>query len=76
MKKRREYTGGAADRRRRGLRAVLVPLTPEQHRAVTRAAALADPPSPVTRWAAACLEEAARRACAAAGVAEKPPGKS
>lgn len=59
---------GSADRKRRGLRAILVPVTPEQHVLITRAAALADPPAPVTRWAAACLDAAARQGLADAGL--------
>lgn len=63
MAKKKSYTGGSADRRRRGLVGVLVPLTPEQHSLVRRAAGATIPPGPaITRWAASVLEAAAREA--------------
>jgi hypothetical protein len=65
--KKPAYTGGDADRKRRGLKAVLVPVRPDVHTALADAAHLVGPYHPVSRWAAAALEEAARRALAAAG---------
>jgi hypothetical protein len=64
---RRPYTGGAESRRRRGLKAVLVPVPPDLHTAMIRAAAACDPPQRVTVWAAHALERAAREALAGAG---------
>lgn len=67
MAKKRAYTGGAESRRKRGMKAVVIPLTPEQHALVQRAAALTIPPGPaVSRWAAQALEAAASAAIDAA----------
>ena len=67
-KKPTSKNNGAANRRSRGLRAVLIPLTAEQHALVVRAAGRTIPPGPaVSRWAAGVLEAAARL------VLEMPP---
>lgn len=53
------YTGGAADRKRRGLRSLTVPIDPALLEACRLAAAAAG--MPMTRWAAAALEDAAKK---------------
>lgn len=69
MAKKKANTGGAESRRSRGLKSILVPLTPEQHQLIGLAARVTAPPGPaVTRWAAFALEAAARQAIADAGV--------
>ncbi len=59
------YTGGHRSRQSRGMKTVVIPLTPEQHQLVSVAAALSpEHRQAVTRWAAAALEEVARRVIA------------
>lgn len=73
---RQPYTGGHESHRRRGLVGVMVPVTPEVRELLRKAAALADPPGPVSRYAARVLEDAARRTLAAAGLPDNPKNPS
>lgn len=63
------YTGGHADRQRRGVRGVLIPLTPRQHALVTLAAGQQNGPArAVSRWSAARLEAVAIQELTEAGI--------
>lgn len=76
MAKKKSAVGGAADRKRRGLKAVLVGVRPDVHAAMGHAAVRAG--LPVTRWLAGVAEAAARKALAEARIPwpEKIPENS
>lgn len=69
--KKKKRVGGAAFRRKQGMKTVLVPLTTEQRDLVNRAARASD--QSATRFAAAALVEAAEN-CLAKETSEKSEG--
>ncbi len=73
-KRKRPTGGGAADLRRRGKRALLVPLTPEVLEIVHLAAAAA-PRMPANQLAALAIEAAALAKLAKAGIPVPIPDK-